>query len=343
MQEKRAARTLVTGATGFIGQRLVSALVESGAPITLLVRPSHAEAIRKKWSQRNVTVKSADLADASSLAHTCDGIDRVFHLAAYPQMGTGESAKASTQQWKVTVEGTQGLVQEAKQLVFTSSVKAMGEGGASCLDENSAAKPVSEYGKAKLAAETIITAAGREHVLHTTVLRLPLVYGTADRGSIARLIAAMDRGKFPMLPDTGNKRSMIHVDDVVRVLLRAAEKPQAGGQVYIVTDGRTYSTREICDWILQALGKTDRRWSLPLWVLRAGARAGDLLRHTVWPSAPFDSSVLDKLIGSAWYSSQRIEDDLGFRARWSLPMALPDMIAEYRARRREHGQVKAVH
>jgi nucleoside-diphosphate-sugar epimerase len=262
-------------------------------------------------------------------------------------MGTGESAKASTQQWKVTVEGTQGLVQEAiragvKQLVFTSSVKAMGEGDASCLDESSAAKPVSEYGKAKLAAETIITAAGRERLLHTTVLRLPLVYGTADRGSIARLIAAMDRGRFPMLPDTGNKRSMVHVGDVVAALLLASQKPQAWGQLYIVTDGRTYSTREICVWILQALGKRLPRASVPFWVLRAGARAGDLLRQTVWPSVPFDSSILDKLIGSAWYSSRRIEDELGFRAHWTFRTALPDMIAEYRAHRREPGSVLAV-
>jgi nucleoside-diphosphate-sugar epimerase len=336
----------VTGATGFIGRRLVSALVERGTPVAVLVRPAHAEATHKYWRHRDVAVVSADLADISSLAHACDGVDRVFHLAAYPHGSIGASKMASTQQWQITVDGTNGLLREAiragaTHFLFTSSVKAMGEGGASCLDESSPTKPESGYGRAKLAAESVITAAGREHGLHTTALRLPLVYGAADRGSIARLIAAIDRGSFPMLPNTGNKRSMVHVDDVVRALLLAAEKPQARGQVYIVTDGRTYSTREICEWVLQALGKTVPRWSVPLWVLRAGAKVGDLLQHTVWPSAPFDSGVLDKLIGSAWYSSRRIEDELGFRSHCSLRKALPDMIAEYRARRGKHGQALA--
>jgi nucleoside-diphosphate-sugar epimerase len=334
----------VTGATGFIGQRLVRTLVEDGTPVTVLVRPPHAETTRKKWRQRNVSVVSGDLAEIASLAHTCDGIDRIFHLAAYAQTGTGESARASAHHWQVTVEGTRGLLREAiragvKRFVFTSSVKAMGEGGASCLNEDSPAIPVSEYGKAKLAAESVVTAAGREHGLHTATLRLPLVYGAANRGSIAQLIATFDRGNLPMLPDTGNARSMVHVDDVVRALLLLANDPKAHGQVYIVTDGRRYSTREICEWIVHALGKKVPGWSVPLWVLRAGARVGDLLRHTVWPGVFFDSRLLDKLVGSAWYSSRKIEHELGFHARWSFRTALPDMIAEYRALRKEHEPV----
>jgi nucleoside-diphosphate-sugar epimerase len=117
------------------------------------------------------------------------------------------------------------------------------------------------------------------------------------------------------------------VDDTVQAMLLAAVKPAASGQVYIVTDGCTYSTREIYNLIAKNLGMRLPKWSVPVLLLQAAARTGDgLLRLGV--KAPLNSVVLGKLLGSAWYSSEKIRRELGFQPHYDLQRALPEIIAE---------------
>lgn len=85
-------------------------------------------------------------------------------------------------------------------------------------------------------------------------IAIPLVYGPGVKGNLLHMINAIDKGRFPLVRDVHNKRSMVHVDDVVQALRLAVENPRANGEVYFVTDGRTYSTYEICALIRRALG-----------------------------------------------------------------------------------------
>jgi nucleoside-diphosphate-sugar epimerase len=119
---------------------------------------------------------------------------------------------------------------------------------------------------------------------------------------------------------------MVHVDDVVQAALLAAEIPEAAGQIYIVTDGQAYSTRQIYDWIRGALGKAPLNWQIPMTLLTFLAKTGDTIGHTVGRRFPFDSAALDKLTGSAWYSSAKIQRELGFRPRHSLQSSIPDIV-----------------
>jgi nucleoside-diphosphate-sugar epimerase len=126
---------------------------------------------------------------------------------------------------------------------------------------------------------------------------------------------------------------MVHVDDVVQALRLAAGNPAANGRVYLVTDGHAYSTREIYTAICRALGREVPRWTLPLWALRCAAIAGDAVGRVAGRSAPLNSAALDKLLGSAWYSSDKIQRELGFVSSHTLYDALPGMVAEYQSRR----------
>jgi nucleoside-diphosphate-sugar epimerase len=121
---------------------------------------------------------------------------------------------------------------------------------------------------------------------------------------------------------------MVHVDDAVQAMLLAAVKEQADGQVYIVTDGRAYSTRELYVMIAANLGKRLPRWTVPLWAVSWAAWIGDGLLRLGVP-VPLDSAALRKLLGSAWYSSDKIRDELGFLPRYELPQALPEIIADH--------------
>jgi len=122
---------------------------------------------------------------------------------------------------------------------------------------------------------------GRQANLHVTCLRLPLVYESGNKGNLFRMIAAIDRGVFPPLQEVGNRRSLVHVADVVQTAVFAAGTPAANGQCYIVTDGRSYSPHGLYVLILlRWLGKRMSSWPFPLWVLKALAVAGDVMRTT---------------------------------------------------------------
>lgn len=326
---------LVTGATGFIGRHLVEALRERNAMVHALVRRG-SRVRRPPWPANAVIERCGDLVRPQTLDGVCTGAETVFHLAGYN--GPELDGAAEDVHWQVTVEGTHALLAQARRagirrFVFISSVKSMGEGGATRLDESSPAVPVSRYAHAKLEAEKLVLDAGRRHGMHVCVLRLPLVYGHDNQGNIPRMVAAIDRGWFPPLPEAGNRRSMVHVDDVVQAALLAAASPVAADKIYIVTDGQAYSTREIYSMICRALGKRVPNWSVPLPVLKWLARAGDLIGRVRGRQFIFDSYALEKLTGNAWFSCEKISHELGYRPKVTLKDALPEIIDGYRKTR----------
>lgn len=325
---------LVTGATGFIGQRLIAALGErSGVSILVLTRD--IARVRAVWPDGLVTGRIGDLARTETLNHVCDDVETVFHLAGYAHATDVSPNEEEMLHQRITVAGTEALLTAARKsgvrrFVFVSSVKAMGEGGDGLIDESRMPEPTTSYGRAKRSAEVSVLAAGQGTGMHVAILRLPLVYGAGNKGNIPRMIAAIDHARFPPLPEVGNRRSMVHVDDVVQALLLVADRPEANGQIYLVTDGRAYSSRAIYLAICRALGKAPSRWVVPVAALRFAAYLGDLFRRWFGCWLPFNSEVLGKLLGSAWYSNAKIQRELGFRARRTLELALPEMVQQYR-------------
>lgn len=332
-------RALVTGATGFIGRQLVEVLSTAGTNVRALIRPRHAAVGSRPQPYGSVMPVIGDLTEPDSLRHACDDVDTVFHLAGYAHADDANDDGAAMLHRQITVKGTRVLLVEAlsagvRCFVFVSSVKAMGESCEERLDETAPALPVTSYGRAKFEAEQVVLELGRVHGMHVSVLRLPLVYGSGNKGNLPRMIEAIDRGRFPSLSNVHNKRSMVHVDDVVQALRLTVENPKANGEVYLVTDGRVYSTYEICAAIRHALGIVKPRREVPTSVLRATAGIGDAISRIRGRSFFFNSLTLNKLIGSAWYSSDKIERDLGFRPTHTLETALPEMVEEYRRRER---------
>lgn len=325
---------LVTGGTGFIGRKLVHALVCREAQVHVMVRDL-SSAIKLLPDER-IHLIAGDVTDPASWKDAIKA-DTVFHLAGLAHSMSDIGDELSSFHQKITVEGTRYLLDAARRagvqrFVFASSVKAMGEEtGPRCQDESIPAAPRSAYGSAKLAAEKLVMAAGERHGLHACSLRLPLVFGIGNMGNLQRMIAAIDRGRFPPLPELNNKRSMVCVDDVVQAMLLAAEKPEARGKTYILTDGRVYSTRQIYTSICAALGRPVPKWSVPLGALRIAARMGDAVNRVLRRRFLLNSEMLEKLIGSACYSSEKISKELGYVPTCTLDDVLADMVAAYKA------------
>jgi nucleoside-diphosphate-sugar epimerase len=192
------------------------------------------------------------------------------------------------------------------------------------LDEFCSAPPDTPYGQSKRAAEGLVLAGG--YVPHPVVLRPCLVYGPTPKGNLDKMIEAVKRGRFPPLPEVGNKRSMVHIDDVIAAALLAAEHPAAQGQVFIVGDNEPFSTRQLFEWICKAAGRKVPRWTVPLWGLRLLGRTGDVIGKLRGRRFVFDSDALAKLTGNAWYSSAKLQRELGWRPRHTLRETMPSIV-----------------
>jgi len=309
----------VTGASGFIGRALCSRLMNEGWHLRVLLRhdasgPWHETVIGNLESliQRDVT----------------EDIDTVFHLAGKAH-ALSETRQDDDEYFQINTDGTRKLLEAAgnagvRRFVFFSSVKAINEGSADCLNETSACLPETPYGKSKLEGERLVLKGN--YVPEPVVLRLSMVYGPATKGNLPRMIEAVAKGRFPPIPEFANKRSMVHVDDVVQAAILAAERPEAIGQTYLVTDGQPYSTRELYEWICQALGKPVPAWRIPKAVFQGLARVGDVIGKIRGRRFFYDSDTFNKLAGSACYSSQKIEQELGFRVHHHLRESLQDII-----------------
>ena len=293
---------LVTGATGFIGSRLVRRLRGAGVRVRAIGR-SRVPADADESIRLDLTAGPIDAA-------LFEDIDVVFHLAAKTH-DMAEAADADEAYARINVDGTRHVVDAARaarvpRVVFVSSVKALDEGGPDQHDESHSPEPTTGYGRSKLAAERLVLEAAASGGPSGVCLRFPLVYGPGQRGNLTRMIAAVDRGRFPPPPDNGNRRSMLHVENAVDALLLAAAHDRAAGQVYLVTDAEAYSTRQLYDWLREALGKPPATWSVPAWVFRALAAVGDAARTVARRRIGFDSDAFQKLLGSAWYSPEKI-------------------------------------
>jgi nucleoside-diphosphate-sugar epimerase len=324
-------RAVVTGASGFIGRHLVRRLREEQWLVRELARHPAGQT---RWTD-DVELVVADVCEPAGLKAALTGCDTVFHLAALVHE---RSAGPDAEYQAVNVEGTRNVLSAAtacgsERFVFISSVKAMGEGAPERVDESCSESPRTSYGRSKLDAERLVLETGRTTGMHVVCLRPPLVYGSGARGNLERMIAAIDRGVFPSLPETGNRRSFVHIENLVDAILLAATHPKANGQCYIVTDAQPYSTRALYEMIVRGLGRRVPRWTVPLWTLKTLARAGDVAGSLSGRALAFDTSTLLKLIESSWYSSAKITRELGYQPRVALADALPDLITSYRAAR----------
>jgi len=311
---------LVTGANGDIGRRLCSVLQEHSYRVVAGLRRE----TEGPWDRQI----HFDLADEAISPSGLRGISCVFHLAGKVQ-ALGEIHENDREYHKVNTEGTRKLLEASKQagvrrFVLFSSVKAINEGGEAIFDETVECQPETPYGQSKLEAERLMLGCG--YVPEPVVLRLSMVYGLPRKGNLPRMIEAVAKGHFPPLPEVGNKRSMVHVEDVVQAALLAAEKSAAVGQTYIVTDRQACSTRQMYEWVCEALDKPVPAWTIPIGVLKVLAKVGDGIGWVRGRRFLFDSDALDKLIGSACYSSEKIQRELGFRPTWDLRSALPEIV-----------------
>lgn len=313
-------KVFVSGATGFVGQRLITHLLEQAdlSSIRVLSRSRHSV----------LETVECDLLTQQIPESALDGIDTVFHLAGYAH-DLGDADKEKDRYRKVNVDSTSQLAELAQQsgtkrFIFVSSVKAGGGvRSGHCANEEEQSPPEGVYGRTKREAELELLGVGEHSGMHVSIVRPALVYGAGVKGNLRRMLSAIEKGWFPPLPETHNRRSMIHVDDLVRALLLVAKDKRSDREIYIATDGMHYSSRQIYDLMRSGLGKMETRLKIPDIFFRSTAWFGDRLGEAF----PMNSYRYQKLLGDECYSSEKLSG-LGFKPLYTLEQAIPAMVAQ---------------
>jgi UDP-glucose 4-epimerase len=290
--------SLITGSTGFIGRKLADIIDEE---IRVLSREKHSD-----YDTIVCDLQSEVIPDQA-----LNNVNTVFHLAGFAH-DMRDAGKIEYLYYKVNVDATVQLANLAvqsgvKRFIFVSSVKAGGTPPLGvCANEKDQKDTEDIYGKTKREAELELLKIGEESGMHVSIIRPSLVYGPNVKGNLKLMLSGIKKGWFPPLPETGNRRSMIHVDDLVRAILLVANDDRANGEIFIATDGVPHSSREIYNAMCGVTGKLIPKWSVPKILFDIASLISPRIKYKI-----------NKLLGDECYSSVKLEA-LGFKAKKSL-------------------------
>lgn len=313
-------RILVTGANGFIGSSILSKINSSDHIFIGLSSSILAPSII-----------NCDLFNKEKLRQALINVDCIIHCAGYISSGRMETSKEAEKHWHINYEGSKNLLDIAcelgvKQFINLSSVKVMGNVGESCVNESYSSEPITSYAKSKLAFEHILTRYSAEGKISVVNLRLSMVYGRGSKGNLTKMIKAIKSGLFPPIPETGNHRSLIHVDDVVRAVKLVLFNSKANGSSYILTGPTSPSGRQLYNSIRAALNLSPLDFWLPVTLLWSIAWLFEMLQYLFLKKLPYNIGVVERLLRSEWYSSKKIEDELGWIAEVNLDEGLKESL-----------------
>ncbi len=306
-------RAFVTGATGFIGRRLVARLQADGTDVTALVRNETQALPTGVKSVRGDVLTSESFRDAG------EGCDRLYHLAA---MITFDERKREAL-IRTNGHGTANVLKAAcrwgvARSVVVSSACTMGLSYAreSLLDEDS--PPTDElerhnpYLASKLAAERAAESAAREHAV--VVANPTTVYGPGDWTlNSGALVSRVARSSVMPVPSGGS--NVVDVDDVVDGILAVGERGRSGCR-YIL-GGHNLLFREIVSTIADVVGRRPVMVDVPGWA-RSPMSVAASFAGRLTGSRFLTGQIVSDMFAFKYYSSLLAENELQWRAKRSF-------------------------
>jgi nucleoside-diphosphate-sugar epimerase len=295
---------LVTGSTGFVGQALVSELVDKGSQIKALVRKVSTDL---PVEVEQVVVDLGEIEDEGAIKDVFVGMDVVVHTAARVHMMQDQSANPLAEFRKLNRDGTLALARLAaeagvKRFVFLSSIGVNGNNNMKPFSEKDTPNPQEPYAISKYEAEQGLLALAKKTSMEVVIIRPPLVYGPDAPGNFGALINWLRRGVPLPLGAINNKRSFVALDNLVSFIALCADRsqsPKAGNQVFLISDGEDVSTTQLLRKVANALGKKPWLLPVPVGLMRFAAKLvgkGDVANR-LFGSLQVDSSKARDLIG----------------------------------------------
>jgi len=316
-------RVAVTGGTGFVGSHLVEALRDDGHEPALLVR-SRAKAERLGFG--GIRCVDGDLDDVAALEEAFRGAEVVFHVAGLV------AARNAAEFRSVNETGTTNVVRAAAaagspRLVLVSSMAAAGPSAPGRpLTGNETPRPVTAYGRSKLAGERIVVASG----LPYTILRPPLVYGPRDT-EVLRAFRAVRSGVAPVFGRGDQELSAVYGPDLARALLAVAAGDAGPGRVYYPCHPERFTSAGFARAIAAALDRTVRLIRLPRWLARGILGVTETTARMTRKATLLTRDKANEFFQPAWTGDPgALTRDCGWSAAHDLVRGLAATVAWYR-------------
>jgi nucleoside-diphosphate-sugar epimerase len=320
-------KTLVTGATGFIGSHLVEHLLARNHSVRCLVRRTSD----LSWLQGlDVEYVYGDLFDENALRTAVTGVDYVYHSAGIT------NAKKKEEYFRGNAVGTGNILRAVTshnprlhRFVHVSSQTAVGPSPTKTpITEDAPPHPITTYGKSKWEAERECLAVVNRIPL--TIVRPPVVFGPRDK-DVFEFFNTTNKGLQPIVGMSEKFVSMIHVSDLVRGFVMAGESDAAAGRTYFITSSRVYGWKEIGDETRRALGRSALRFRLPEAGVFAVAACAELLASFSTEPALINFEKARDMVQDYWTcDASRAKIDFGFEQQISLSDGISSTIHWYR-------------
>jgi UDP-glucose 4-epimerase len=310
---------LLTGATGFVGDRVIKQI--SSLPEYQIIAP-----VRSKY-QAPDSIKQAIVSgieattDWSSLF---DGVNLVIHCAARVHVMNVLTGDPLADFREVNRFGTLNLAQQAaeagvKRFIFISSIKVNGETTTdkSVFKPSDKRCPEDPYGISKSEAEIGLQKIAKDTGMEVVIIRPPLVYGPGVKANFLNLLK-LSATKLPLpFGSINNKRSMVYIDNLVDLIVTCIDHPHAGNKVFLASDGDDLSLSRLLRLMRKSMNK-------PAWLISVPALMFELLGKLIGKSA-----VVDRLIGDLQVDSSDTQTHLDWTPPYSVEQGIQATVDDF--------------
>jgi nucleoside-diphosphate-sugar epimerase len=313
-------RVGVLGGAGFIGSRLVEKLSAQGCVVSV----GDIAEWRGGASARG---ERCDVRELDSVERFMRGLEVVYNLAAEHR----DDVWPLERYHQVNVAGARNVCEAAarcgvRSLIFTSSVAVYGipDGRA---NEAAPLRPFNEYGRTKLEAEGIYRAwAAAEPSRRLVIVRPTVVFGKGNRGNVYGLVRQIVDGRFVMVGDGLNQKSLAYVENVSDFLAHVRSLGD-GVHTYNYADGPDLDMNSLVRQVRERSGRSGIGPRLPYLLGMAGGYAADVVARLTGRNLPISSVRVKKFCGSTRIDASALART-GFVAKTPLVEALDRFLSE---------------
>ncbi len=309
-----AARIAVTGAAGFVGRALCRRLESDGRRVRRVVREALAI---------GGYVGVGELGPGTDWSEALAGVECVVHCAGRAHVVRETAVDPLAEFRRVNVEATRRLAEQAvaigvRRLVYVSSIGVHGvqTNNRAPFRHDEAPAPIEPYAVSKLEAERELVGLAAVTGLELVIVRPPLVYGPGVGANFLRLLRLVDRGWPLPFGAVRGLRSLVGIDNLVDLLARCADAPEAAGQTFLASDGEDFALPDLIRMLARHLGRPARLLPVPPHALVAAARLVGMAGTVARMTSSLQVDIAHTCCTLEWQPPMSAEDGLAATARW---------------------------